>query len=80
MSWDSYTAPDGAPIIGTLETIKAVSRIVGIKSNGEPEYEGTTDIDWDSQRTDLVLGEIVFVDEKNRPWFFDQLVKVETAG
>lgn len=77
MNWDRYTSPDGSPIIGTLETIKAVSRIVGIKPSGEPEYEGTTDIDWDSQRSYMPFGEKVFVDENNNIWMFYQLVKVE---
>ena len=74
---DRYFAPDGAPIVGTAETVKATALITGIKPNGEPEYDGSVEVDWDSSTTVLREGKKVFLDDRDREWTFDQLVKVE---
>lgn len=77
MNWSKYTAPDGAPIVGTAETLTATSTIFGIKPDGTPEYDGSTEINWDDQKTVRRDGKIIFEDDKGREWTFDQLVKVE---
>jgi hypothetical protein len=61
--------PDGAAIIGTLETVRGVAGIeagsVRRAADGGIafDYAGETDIWWDEQKTVLRDGERVFVDE-----------------
>jgi hypothetical protein len=42
-----------------------------------PEYSGETEIWWNDQKTILREGKIVFVDEDNKVWTFDQLTVLE---
>lgn len=72
-----YTAPNGLPIIGTLETMCGVALIDEIDETGEPVFSGETKIWWDEQKTVERDGKLVFVDEEGGEWIFDQLTKVE---
>lgn len=71
-----YYSPTGALIIGTRELLTGVAIINGISDDGEPEFEGTTEVEWDSQRTDTdASGGRLFVDENNSVWSFGSLKK-----
>lgn len=72
-----YRSPTGSPILGTLERLFGRAEIVGIEDDGTPEYEGTTEIFWDDQKTILKDEKIVFLDEDGAEWTFDQLVAVD---
>lgn len=56
-------SPDGTRITGSYERIYGVAQIIDFDDEGEPNYEGTTDVNWDSQETIMRHGERVFVDE-----------------
>lgn len=69
-----YLSPHGTEIVGTLETLRGVALISDINDNGEPEYAGETDIDWNSQQS--VLGPnrgYIYVCDNNMEWTFNQL-------
>lgn len=67
-------APNGARIIGTAETLPGVAYIkptsFRIDSDGHLkfEYEGETDVGWDSQESEFHYGETVFIDENWDSW------------
>jgi hypothetical protein len=67
---DSYlkSALTGARMVGTLETIPGVANIHSATRlpNGsfELHYEGSTDVDWDNQKTDTADGQRLFVDDQ----------------
>lgn len=67
-----YYSPNGDEITGTLERIYAIAKLSGVRltSSGdlEPEYCGDTEVLWDTQETETVEGEIIFVCEKGREW------------
>lgn len=65
--------PWGCGIIGTSDTILAVALISGIGEDGEPEYAGESDINWDSQETREREGKTLFVCADGEEWTFDQL-------
>lgn len=72
----NYYSPTGALIIGTREILTGVAIINGISDDGEPDYEGTTEVEWDNQRSDTdVSGCRLFVDEKGDVWPFIALKK-----
>lgn len=72
----NYYSPKGVLIIGTREILTGVAIINGISDDGEPEYEGTTEVEWDNQRSDTdVSGGRLFVDEKGGIWPFSSLKK-----
>ncbi|MGO6727243.1 hypothetical protein ACCS45_03850 [Rhizobium ruizarguesonis] len=69
-----FLSPNGHAIVGTAETILATARISDIDpETGEPEYEGGTDVHWDTQETLARNGHILFVCEQGDEWTFDQL-------
>lgn len=75
MSTQAYYSPNGDLIVGTMERIYATARITGTDAEtGMPNYEGGSDIGWDSQVTQIRDGKIVFVCETGEQWTFDQLV------
>jgi len=54
------TCPEGHELRGTLETIKGIAyakAVVVQPGTIEPEYEGETDVDWDSQRPTMEHGQ-----------------------
>ena len=70
----AYVSPTGSPILGTLEHLTGRAEISGIFPTGEPEYEGSTEVFWDDQRSVLRNDKLVYLDEDGREWTFDQLV------
>ena len=54
--------------------ICATALIAGIGDNGEPEYEGESEVHWDTQESQLRDGKTLFIDESGELWTFDQLV------
>lgn len=72
-------APNGAPIVGTLELIPGVAGIQRVKAGKgdgglfEIEYDGETEVDWDNQVTVKRKGGRVFVDPDGQEWLESQL-------
>jgi hypothetical protein len=54
---------DDTRITGSFERIYGVASIADFDADGEPNWEGGTDVDWDSQVTVTRNGERVWVDE-----------------
>ncbi len=81
-------APNGKRLIGTLETIPGIAMLAGEIGPSDLEdipYEGTTDLDWNSQKPvykEDANGEMhrVFVDEASDLWRQDQLVEMEVEN
>lgn len=79
-------SPKGCKIVGTLETVEGVACFVDGKIvNGkiEFEYDGETEIDWDSQKPMLTddTKERIFVDELGCCWSESVVIKAtEKAG
>jgi len=69
-----FLAPNGNPIVGTLETLFGCANATEFSETGEPEYDGETTIWWDEQRTVHKGASMVYVDENGDQWTFDQLV------
>jgi hypothetical protein len=74
-------APNGKTIVGTLETMEGCAKLdptkvkVGI-GQGEIfdfEHEGDTVVWWDTQKTSVVCGNRVFVDEDGNLWLEREL-------
>lgn len=80
-------APNGKRIIGTSEILKGIAFIMNegnTVTETEPgtftfEYEGSTDVDWNSQETATDDGERIFVDEDRSIWLERDLVIMEVA-
>lgn len=77
-------APNGLPIIGTLETLTARADVHPDMfqpgpDGGEPtyEHEGYTEIWWESQKTEEQDGKTVFLDDQGNEWTHDQLKLVD---
>ena len=67
-------APDGTPIVATLETIPG-SCGVFLNDDGAWEYDGNgTYVCWDAQETEEYAGQPVFLDEDNKEWLESQLI------
>jgi len=79
-------APNGSVIIGTAELIEGVARIRGAlapsagRARFELQYEGSTDVDWDSQTTRTRERKRLFVDEDGTLWPEDELTLRETPA
>ena len=76
-----FLTPTGKELAGTLEAFDwAVALTTGVSreidGTFEPGYEGTTDIDWNTQHTVYEDGQRVWVDEDNRLWREHELVFV----
>ena len=78
-------SPEGKTIIGTLEVMSGVALIDGAelldKKEGrdrfELDYEGSTSIYWDSQKTVRQAAQRVFLDEDGGEWLEGVLRLVE---
>jgi len=68
MAMSLYT-PTGTKIVGTLERITAVAMIEDVRSVFDFDYNGITQVDWDSQKTLIdSAGRKIFVDEDGLEW------------
>ena len=64
-------SPEGHDIIGTLEVIEGVARAeISLTRNRrlKVEFQGETDIDWNSQTTKTQKGERLFVCSQRKVW------------
>lgn len=71
-------APNGTRILGTYERLTGYSILTGVFVNAdgivEPLYEGTTQVDWNDQRTAYMAGERAYVDADWCVWRESQLM------
>jgi hypothetical protein len=73
------TSPEGTRIIGTLERLSGRAEIVPDSFRANPqggftfEYEGTTEVFWDGQETEVWDGERVFLDGEGNEFREDTL-------
>ncbi|MBY5537713.1 hypothetical protein HFO58_31985 [Rhizobium leguminosarum] len=75
MTDHNFTSPNGHPIVGTAETVLATAWISSIDpETQEPEYEGGTQIYWDTQESLTRDGKLLFVCSEGEEWTFDQLL------
>jgi len=72
-----YVSPNGHTIIGTVETVifDGLALISGITEDGEPLYEGSTEVDWEKQRLLKINGQRRYQDEAGLNWRFQDLVR-----
>jgi hypothetical protein len=65
-------SPNGDEIIGTLELIFGVAKINGATKDEHDgiqiDYAGDTEILWDSQQTEEINGERIYVCEAGKEW------------
>lgn len=64
-------SPEGNEIIGTLEVIEGIARAdVTLTRNGrlKVEFQGETDVDWNSQATKTQGSERLFVCSRHKVW------------
>lgn len=72
-----YQSPTGAEIVGTSDQLLATD-ITGIDpETGEPEYEGSTEIHWDTQVTLTRDRKRLFIDDSGEEWTFDELEMID---
>jgi len=73
----------GVAILGTLETLSGRAEIADTEITRNPdgtfefEYQGSTEVFWDDQRTVVRNGQRIFLDENGAEWPEDQLELVE---
>lgn len=73
-------APNGAQIVGTSEMIASTAHVENLRwENGEVtfDYEGGSDVYWDTSTTQTRDGEILFVDENGDEWSESDLVEAK---
>src|SRR5256885_13081817 len=71
-------SPEGNKIIGTLDVVRGTARAdVALGSNGtlNIEYQGETEVDWDSQETKTENGERLFVCSQRKVWRENEVVR-----
>jgi hypothetical protein len=78
-------SPNGAVIKGTSERVYGTARVIGFTYDRkrkcyEPDYEGGTDIYWDSQETILKNGKRIFIDANGDSWTEDQCTPRKPRG
>lgn len=64
-------SPEGNEIIGTLEVVEGIARAdvtLTRKGRFKVEFQGDTDIDWNSQTIKTQKGERLFVCSQRRAW------------
>lgn len=74
---DLKSPKKGCVIIGTYELVYGTALIQDAKINDDRidfEYEGSTDVDWDSQKTVREGGRRVFVDDDHNTWTEDEVI------
>ena len=54
---------DGSRITGSKERVYGAANILDFEEDGEPNYAGETDVDWDSQETVMCDGEPIYYDD-----------------
>ncbi len=70
----AYVKGTDIRIVGTLESIQGTAIVDGFDANGDPVYEGGTDIDWNTQTTERNdKGQIIFVDENDKARSADEV-------
>jgi len=81
--YDAY-APNGEPILGTLEAVTARSEIAHFQKPGdvgcEYEYAGGSEIFWDGMETQMRDGKTLFLCAAGEEWTVDQLVFEEQGS
>lgn len=77
----TLTTPDGDEIKGTLEVLPGCARADSIDDEGEPEYEGDTEVFWNDQRPDVDPGskERLWLDYAHNVWRESELVRTPIA-
>jgi hypothetical protein len=72
-------APNGEEIVGTLETLQARANIeknsfkIGADGCIDFEWEGSTDVYWDTQETVTRDGKRIFLGVSGRDWNEDEV-------
>lgn len=66
-------APDGTPIVATLETIPGEAPLAW-GEGFDFEFRGGTEVYWDDQKTVRRAGQDVYLDEEGNEWLESQLV------
>jgi len=70
-----WYSPYGELIVLSKETLYAYAGIKGIDPDTfQPEYTGSSDVDWDSQNQVTKDGQAVYVDNTGEEWRFDELL------
>lgn len=70
-----YKTPTGKTMQGVLQVLSGVALAHGPGEDGEPEYEGETDVWWDEQKdVENEAGQTIWVDEDGDEWPEDQLI------
>ena len=76
--------PNGEEIVGTFDLLTGQALVNGIKVDQdgtvEPDYEGTTEVHWNDQRTKYEAGERLYVDDDGGVWRESQLVVTPRAA
>src|SRR5215469_8901770 len=74
-----YFSPRGAKIVGTYARVMVRADIVGFDPDtGEPEFEGYTEVFWDTQETVERDGKPLYLDEDGYEWTVDQIHSDDT--
>jgi len=71
-------SPEGNEIIGTLDVVRGTARAdVDLRANDKLniEYQGETEVDWDSQETQTQDGERLFVCSQRKVWRENEVVR-----
>ena len=78
-----FETPTGLAIVGTVEVMEGCAQTIGIEQQPDgtytPVYEGYTEVYWDSQRSKLRHGQLLYIDEDGVEWTADQLVFIPAA-
>ena len=73
-----FKAPNGSPIIGTLERLSGRAEAEHYSETGVPEYDGSTEIFYDDQETvTRQIGDtvsLVYLAQDGEDYTFDQLL------
>lgn len=73
-------APNGSPIVGTAEIVYATALVSEASyqraedGSLDFEYDGETEIDWDTQETQKEKGQRLFIAEDGQTWRETQIV------
>ena len=76
-------SPAGTEIIGTLDTVQARAEIIPgtfkrlADGSLDHEWEGSTEVFWDDQRTLKRDGKDIYLDDEGNEWTEDQIKLVD---
>jgi hypothetical protein len=62
----------GRPIIGTSERILGIAIANSFTQDGEPDYSGSTDVDWNTQETITREGKTLYMTDDGREVTLDE--------